>query len=126
MVRSARARERGGRNGETRALRESAGKRGAGVERGTLSAREPERKSRASDAARGENDKGVASREEEQDGVRRRRKRWNARVPGRLIAKSGRVETLREKLAARVCRVKWGRKLPVLRRKRAASLYRKQ
>ena len=65
------ARKRGGRNGETRALRESVGKRGAGAERGTLSAREAERKTRASDAARGENDEGVASREEEQDGVRR-------------------------------------------------------
>jgi len=108
------ARKRGGRNGETRALRESAGKRGAGAERGTLSAREAERKTRASDAAQGENNEGVASREEEQDGVRRRRKRWNARVPGRLIAKSGRVETLREKLAARVCRVRVGPKIACL------------
>jgi len=107
-------RKRGGRNGETRALRESAGKRGAGAECGTLSAREAERKTRASDVARGENDEGVASREEEQDGVRRRRKHWNARVPGRLIAKSGRVETLREKLAARVCRVRVGLKIACL------------
>ena len=94
------ARKRGGRNGETRALRESAGKRGAGAKHRTLSAREPERKSRASDAAQGENDEGVASREEEQDGVRRRRKRWNTQVLGRLIAKSGRVKTLREKASS--------------------------
>jgi len=41
-------------------------------------------------------------------------KRWNTRILGRLCVKSGRVETLREKLAACMCRVRMGPKVACL------------
>jgi len=41
-------------------------------------------------------------------------KHWNAQVLGRLSAKLGQVETLREKLAACVCRVRMGLKVACL------------
>ena len=47
-------------------------------------------------------------------GFRDEEKCWNAWVPGRLSAKLGRVKTLREKLAARMCRVRMGLKVAYL------------
>ena len=98
MVRSARARERGGaetaRQGHSVRVR---GNKAQGRNVGRSAHASPRGNRGRQMRHEAKNDEGVASREEEQDGVRRRRKCWNARVPGRLIAKSGRVETLREK-----------------------------